>query len=81
MPRSASGTETQVTGSSTDGIHDVLGPILEGVDLGIKGLGGAARREVVAVDGFADEAVRIWGTSQDSDPAGSGQANSGSAVP
>ena len=49
----------------------------------IQGPGGAVPREVVAVDSLdhANEGIRMRGTSQDSDPAGSGQANSGSAVP
>ena len=67
----------------SNGVHDVLGPVLEGIDVRIRGSGGAVRREVVAVDGLdhTKETVRIRGTSQDGDPAGSGQANSGSAVP
>ena len=61
----------------------MLGPIIKGVDLRIQGPGGAVRREVVAVDGLdhADEAVRIWGASQDCNRTGSGQANKGTAVP
>ena len=53
------------------------------VDPRIRSSGGAVRREVVAVDGLdhTDEAVRMRGTSHDGYPAGSGQANSGTAVP
>ena len=66
----------------SNGVHDVLRPVLEGIDLRIRGPGGAVRREVVAVDGLnhTDEAVRVRATN-DGDPAGSGQANSGTAVP
>ena len=59
----------------------MLGLLLEGIDLR-EGPGGAVRREVVAVDSLdhTDETVRVRGASQDGEPGGSDQADSGPAV-
>ena len=76
------------TGVAEDRLHqangrqDVVGPVIEGVDLSVGLPRCAVCSVVVAIDclDHPDEAIEIWWASNDGDTTGAGQANSGSAV-
>ena len=65
-----------------NGVHDVLGPVLEGIDIRARFPSCAVRSVVIAVDCLehADESVGVRGTSQDGHPARARQTHSGAAV-
>ena len=66
-----------------NGGHDVLGPVLEGIDSRIRLFPSrTVRGVVVAVDSLdhANESVGVRGTGHDSHPAGARQADGGAAV-
>ena len=65
-----------------NGVQDVLGPVVEGIDSSIQFPSRAVRGVVVAVDclDHANESVGVRGTSHDGHPAGARQAHSGAAM-
>ena len=65
-----------------NGVHDVLGPVLEGINGRARFPSCAVRSEVVAVDSLdhADESVGVRASNHDGHLTGARQADSGTAV-